>query len=440
MSFPRYPKYKDSGVEWLGEVPEHWDLTRGRRLFVQTREPAKESDQQLSATQKYGVIPQSKFMELEDQKVTLALSGTENFKHVNIDDFVISLRSFQGGIEHSPYQGCVSPAYTIIRPCRSMYPPYWKYLLKSKGYIESLQAVTAGIRDGKNISYEQFGSVMVPIISVPEQRAIASFLDRETAKIDALVAEQQRLIELLQEKRQAVISHAVTKGLNPHASMKDSGIEWLGMVPEHWEVRTLKRLAENIKAGPFGSSLTKDMYVASGYRVYGQEQVIPNDFNLGDYFITADKFKELSQYQVSPGDILISCVGTFGKIAIVPNEAAPGVINPRLLRLRCLNSVSATYLLIILSSLVVFEQFAFLSRGGTMDVINVATLSSIQLVIPPLCEQYEITTFLKAESQKLDCMINEVTHAIDLLQERRTALISAAVTGKINITSVLECT
>ncbi len=120
MSFPRYPKYKDSGVEWLGEVPEHWDLTQGRRLFSQEREPARSTDAQLSATQKYGVVPQSLFMEMEDQKVTLALSGLDNFKHVEADDFVISLRSFQGGIERSKYRGCVSPAYTVLRPVDSI--------------------------------------------------------------------------------------------------------------------------------------------------------------------------------------------------------------------------------------------------------------------------------------------------------------------------------
>ena len=116
MSFPRYPKYKDSGVEWLGQVPEHWNLIQGRRLFSQEREPSKSTDEQLSATQKYGVVPQKLFMEMEDSKVTLALSGIGNFKHVEEDDFVISLRSFQGGIERSKYSGCVSTAYTVLRP------------------------------------------------------------------------------------------------------------------------------------------------------------------------------------------------------------------------------------------------------------------------------------------------------------------------------------
>jgi len=239
MSFPRYERYKDSGVEWLGEVPEGWDLLQGRRLFLQKREPALSDDEQLSVTQKYGVVPQKLFMELEDQKVTLALSGLENFKHVEQDDFVISLRSFQGGIERSQYSGCVSPAYTVLRATRRICAAYYAPLLKSSEYIATLQSITDGIRDGKNISYEQFGQILLPLPPLPEQQIIAAFLDRETGKIDTLVAEQERLIELLKEKRQAVISHAVTKGLDPDTPMKDSGVEWLGEVPEGWTVAAL---------------------------------------------------------------------------------------------------------------------------------------------------------------------------------------------------------
>ena len=230
----------------------------GRRLFSQQREPRQHDDEQLSATQKYGVLPQTLFMQIEDQKVTLALNGLDNFKHVEVDDFVISLRSFQGGIEWSKYSGCVSPAYTVLRPSRSGNAAYLSYTLKSVDYISALQSVTDGIRDGKNIGYDQFGMIGLPFPPIQEQSAIAAFLDRETSKIDSLVAEQEKLIELLKEKRQAVISHAVTKGLDPNVPMKDSGVEWLGEVPEHWEVMQLKHvIAKNtvitygiVQAGP----------------------------------------------------------------------------------------------------------------------------------------------------------------------------------------------
>ena len=191
-----------------------------------------------------------------------------------------------------------------------------------------------------------------------EQVHIGKTLDRETARIDALISKKTRFIELLREKRQALITHAVTKGLDPRVKMKDSRVEWLGEVPEHWEIKRLQFLCASIKAGPFGSALTKDMYVADGYRVYGQEQVIPGDFSIGDYYITPEYFSELVQYAVQPGDVLVSCVGTFGKIAVVPEGVEPGIINPRLIRIRVNQLVSPVYLTMLMRSSVVFEQFS----------------------------------------------------------------------------------
>jgi type I restriction enzyme S subunit len=278
-------------------------------------------------------------------------------------------------------------------------------------------------------------------IAVPpkvEQMSVARFVDRETAKIDALVTEQERLIELLQEKRQAVISHAATKGLNPDAPMKPSSVEWLGDVPAHWAVARLKNLASSVNAGPFGSSLTKDMYVESGYRVYGQEQVIPNDFSVGDYFVSQEKYDELIQYRVAPGDILISCVGTFGKVALVPEGIDPGIINPRLIRLRSGPLITSDYLVQLLRSQVVFEQFASVTRGGTMDVINVGTVKEIVLPVPSLKEQGELLTFMKGELNSASQLESEIKAGVQLLRERRSALISAAVTGQIDVRGLVE--
>ena len=175
------------------------------------------------------------------------------------------------------------------------------------------------------------------------------------------------------------------------------------------------------------------MYVSAGYRVYGQEQVIPEDFSLGDYYISPETFLELSQYEVTSGDILISCVGTFGKIAVVPPWIEPGIINPRLIRFRCNEHVIPSLMTIILRSAVVFEQFAYLSRGGTMDVINIGTLSEINVVVPPQDEQAELVERVNSDSARFDALTKEAETATALLKERRTALIFAAVTGKIDV-------
>jgi type I restriction enzyme S subunit len=438
MSFPRYESYKESGLSWLGKIPSHWGIMQSRRLFSLRKDKATETDRQLTASQKHGVLYQDDYTAIEGQKVVQVITGAEILKHAEPNDFVISMRSFQGGIEWCGYRGSISSAYVMLIPSDTINVRFFSYLFKCKPYIQALQSTSNLVRDGQALRYDNFTLIHLPVLPYLEQQTIAAFLDRETAKIDALIAEQQRLIELLKEKRQSVISHAVTKGLNPNAPMKDSGIEWLGEVPEHWEVTRLKFLMSDIKAGPFGSNLTKDMYVSSGYRIYGQEQVIPNDFSIGDYYITEEKYQELKQYQITTGDILISCVGTFGKIAIVPRDIEPGVINPRLMRLRCSTTVTSEYLVTILRSIVVFEQFSFLSRGGTMDVVNIGTLNEIVLSVPKISEQSTIVRFVKSETAKFDTLTAEAQTAITLLQERRTALISAAVTGKIDVRGLVS--
>ena len=336
------------------------------------------------------------------------------------------------------YGRCIAGFDMVLSCHEAADPMFVQYTLLSK-YLKEGQIDLEKMRAAQpHLNAEELGACLVVFPTVKEQRAIAAFLNRETAKIDALIAEQQRLIALLAEKRQATISHAVTKGLNPDAPLKDSGIEWLGAVPEGWEVKPLKSLTSDIKAGPFGSALTKDMHVSEGYRVYGQEQVIPGDFSIGDYYISPEKYAELQPYAIAEGDILVSCVGTFGKIAIVPKGIEPGIINPRLIRLHCVASVLPEYLTAVLRSNVVFEQFSFLSRGGTMDVINIGTLCGIVLALPPPSEQEQILTFLDRETAKFDTLTTEAQRAITLLQERRTALISAAVTGKIDVRGLVD--
>ncbi|MCE1226249.1 MAG: restriction endonuclease subunit S [Geobacteraceae bacterium] len=436
MSFPHYEKYKDSGVEWLGEVPQEWEVKPVKTVCTYNDEVLDDStpaDYDIDYVEISGVSADRGIMEVTTVPFCAAPSRAR--RRVKDGDVIVStvrtyLRAIAPVVKPADNM-IVSTGFAVVRP-RSVHPAFLGHLLRSEFMISSVISRSVGV-SYPAINASDLVLLKVPLPPLPEQQTIAAFLDRETGKIDALVAEQERLIELLKEKRQAVISHAVTKGLNPDAPMKDSGIEWLGEVPEGWEVKRLKALANSIKAGPFGSALTKDMYVSEGYRVYGQEQVIPGDFTVGDYFINHEKFTDLQQYQVAPGDILISCVGTFGKIAIVPNDIEPGIINPRLLRVRCAESVFAEYFTTLLRSDVVFEQFSFLSRGGTMDIINIGILSEIFLVLPPLEEQTAITTFLDCETARIDTLTGEAYKAIGLLKERRSALISAAVTGKIDV-------
>ncbi len=418
MSFPRYPKYKPSGVEWLGDVPEGWEVAPAKYWIK-------------SASGGTSIKGQCANEAVENLYPGFSASGQDIWLETydfNIPGVVLSAVGARCGktFKADGSWGVVANTHCLFPTKESDRDFIW-YLTNQEDWWEKGGSAQPFVKVSDTLARK---SVFPPL---PEQTAIAAFLDRETAKIDELVAEQRLLMELLKEKRQAVISHAVTQGLNPHAPMKLSGVEWLGDVPGHWEVKKVKFVTASVKAGPFGSALTKDVYVSSGFRVYGQEQVIPNDFTIGDYFITPQKYEELLQYSVLPGDILISCVGTFGKIAIVPRNIEPGIINPRLIRMRCSQVIMTEYLVEVMRSNVTFEQLSSFTRGGTMDVINIGTLSEIFLTLPPMTEQHELLEFIQSETAKLNTLTLEAQRAIDLLQERRTALISAAVTGQIDV-------
>jgi type I restriction enzyme S subunit len=309
--------------------------------------------------------------------------------------------------------------------------------VKSKGYIEALQSMTDGIRDGKNISYQQFGQIIVPVIPLPEQTQIAAFLDRETAKIDELVAEQRRLMELLKEKRQAVISHAVTQGLNPDAPMKPSGIEWLGEVPAHWTVIALKRIADvqtGVAKGKDNSSRTT--ITVPYLRVANVQDGYLDLETVTTIEIPAE---DLERYALKPGDVLMNEGGDFDKLGrghVWDGQIDPCITQNHVFAVRP-RQVSSAWLNAVTGS--DFAQFYFMTRSKQST--NLASISSTNLmelpvILPPVNEQRAILSFIADQTSRFDTLTAEAQRAIDLLQERRTALISAAVTGQIDVRGV----
>ncbi|EMI28467.1 restriction endonuclease subunit S [Rhodopirellula europaea] len=435
ISLAAYESYEPTGSRWLPEIPSQWELLEGKRIFKNRREASREDDDQLAASQQYGVIPQSLMMKMNDAKVMLALQGTSTFRHVEVDDFVISLRSFEGGIEHSAYVGCVSPAYTVLAAQKPIISEYFKFLLKSGPFVAALQSSTDSLRDGKAISYSDFGSLKLPLPPANEQKQIASFLDYETAKIDALIEKQQQLIALLGEKRQAVISHAVTKGLNPDAPMRDSGVEWLGEVPSHWTVAELKRFA------------TVNTGVAKGKNLAGQRTVnVPylRVANVQDGYLELDEVTqidilehELERYRLRPGDVLMNEGGDFDKLGrgdVWEGQIDPCITQNHVFAVRPNEKLLPRWLSRITSSH--YAQFYFKTRSKQST--NLASISSTNLmqlpvVVPPLDEQTAILEFIEHSTEKFDRLLGVADDQVDLLQERRTALISAAVTGKIDV-------
>lgn len=201
---------KDSGNEWLGYIPSHWRVVPAKALFAQSKETRHETDVQLTASQKYGIISQEDYMERQNYKIVLADKGLENWKHVEPNDFIISLRSFQGGLEISYIPGCITWHYIVLKPKAGVEPEYFKWLFKSPRYIQALQRTANFIRDGQDLRFSNFVQVPLPLIPMDEQKEIAEYLNKETARIDSIIADITEQIEKLKEYRQSVISEVVT--------------------------------------------------------------------------------------------------------------------------------------------------------------------------------------------------------------------------------------
>ena len=404
-----YAEYKDSGSQWLGDIPSKWIIFDGKRVFKNRRELALDVDEQLAASQKYGVVPQSLMMKLNDSKVMLALKGTSSFRHVEKNDFVISLRSFEGGIEHSNYGGCVSPAYTVLNATKNIAPRFYRYLFKSNPFIAALQSTTDSLRDGKSITYEQFGAIPLVLPTVDEQEKIANFLDHETAKIDTLIEKQQRLIKLLKEKRQAVISHAVTKGLNPNAPMRDSGVEWLGEVPAHWDVVPLKRAIE----------LQRGHDLPSDSRTEGEYPVVSSGGSISTH----------NEYRAKGPGIVTGRYGTIGEFYLIESDYWP--LNTSLYSVNT-HGNDVKYLWYMLHN--IKHLFVLNSLKSAVPGVDRNDLHPERIAIPnDNHEQKSIVEFLDEKLEQLSNVEQKANKMIGLMLERRTALISAAVTGKIDV-------
>jgi len=438
MSFPRYPDYKHSGVEWLGEVPAHWEVGQSRRLFALRNERALEADKQLTASQEHGVIYQEDFIRIEGRRVVEVIKGADILKHVEPNDFVISMRSFQGGIEWCNLSGCISSAYVMLVPCKRIHCPFFAYLLKSQSYIQALQTTSNLVRDGQALRYDNFTKVDLPLVPMNEQSQIATFLDRETVKIDELVTEQRRLMELLKEKRQAVISHAVTKGLNPDAPMKPSGIEWLGEVPAHWTVASVRRVVWRIEQGwspdcfgrpaePDEWGVVKSGCVNRGVFVEQENKALPE---------TLDPIPE---FEIHEGDVLMSRASgsaeLVGSTAYIKATRPKLMLSDKIFRIRLGPIIDREFFVAVFNSRVLRSQIerAISGAEGLANNLPQSAMKAFFCVIPSIDEQQKIVRFLANETAKFDTLTAEAQRAIDLLQERRTALISAAVTGQIDV-------
>ena len=420
-----YPAYKPSGVDWLGDVPEHWDVRRTKTLIRERSEKGRPSEALLAATQTKGVVRKEQY----ENRTVLALKDLHLLKLVKIGDFVISLRSFQGGIEYAREQGIISPAYTILYPMDSSLHDYLALLFKSKPYLENLTLHVTGIRQGQNIDYSELSRSYLPLPPYPEQAAIVRYVDHADRRIRRYVTAKRKLIALLEEERQAVINQAVIRGLDPNARLKPSGVEWLGDVPEHWEVTALYH--------KYSQSLGK---MLDSKRIKG-DHLLPylrnidiqwDRINIDDLPTMDIPPSEYDRYTVRPGDLLVCEGGEVGRSALWSGELAICGFQKALHRLRPRRGDAPRFMHYVLHAASNRDVF---SDGHVSTIAHLTgdKLRTHRFQFPPLHEQADIVKYLDRATADTDAAIARARRQIELVQEYRTRLIADVVTGTLDV-------
>lgn len=442
MSVAPYPEYKDSGVEWIGAIPKPWSAKRLSFLF---RVIGSGTTPPTDGGSYYdGELPWVTTGELREagisdtaKKLTYdALTAFSTLRMYPPGTLLIAMYGATiGRLGWLSVSACTNQACCALAAPQGVIPRFAFFALLAANEALILLASGGG---QPNINQEKIRAFRLPMPSLIEQEAIAAFLDQETGKIDALVAEQERLIALLKEKRQAVISQAVTKGLNPNAPMKDSGIEWLGQVPAHWRVG---------KVGHFchlrsGFAFASDAFGVEGIAVVRMNNLRRGKLDLGD----AARVPEsacVDAASLTEGDLVWGMSGSTGETGSLGNYARvsaddlPCQLNQRVGRFEIREDALETeFLELLIQTNYFYEQIMLFVTGTAQYNVSAGQVQSCIVAVPSINEQRQLSAFIRDELAKIDTLTTEATQAITLLRERRAALISAAVTGKIDVRSL----
>ena len=442
MKYKKYRKFKDSGVEWLGEVPDHWSTPKLKLFINTTKGFAFKSDDFIEDG-----IPVVKMTEIKNgtiNKSSVFLPSEFRISHkqvlLNTDDIIVSTVGSSAEVKNSAvgqigivpkeHNGSLLNQNTVIfSPNKQLSKYYLPYILKSQAYREHLDLHAHGTANQASLNLTDMLKFIFPFPPFKEQQQIAKFLDNATQKMDTLIQKQENLIKLLKEKRQAVISHAVTRGLNPDVKFKDSGVEWLGEVPEHWGISKLKYLGNAIIGLTYSPSniveYSKGTLVLRSSNIQNGKLV----FNDNVYVNAEIPIKLITK----ENDIVIcSRNGSrrlIGKNAKVTKDTAGHSFGAFTTVYRSKYNNFIFY--ILNSSLFTFQSGRFLTT--TINQLTTGTLNTFEVPFPSIEEQKEIVNYLDDKTKKIDTLIKKATKSIKLLKEKRTALISAAVTGKIDV-------
>lgn len=418
---------KDSGIEWIGYTPEDWNFIRGKYIFEQRCEKGNRANLQLlSPTQKYGVIPQTHYEEITGMRAVKLNEQIDlnQLKTIHKGDYCISLRSFQGGFEYSEYEGVVSPAYQVFYKKINVVDGFYKYLFKDGSFINKMNSYTMSLRDGKNIAFSDFGNTYLPFPPIDEQNKIAAYLDNKCGEIDAITAKIQEQINTLEEYKKSVISEAVTKGLNPNAEMKDSGIEWIGKIPANWDVHPIYSYfterkhknslgrENNLLSLSYGKIRRKDINTNGG--------LLPESFNT--YNI------------IEAGDIIIRPTDLQNDKRSLRTGLSHehGIITSAYIALRPNKDVNSRYFHYLLYTYDI--QKVFYNMGnGVRQGLNFSEFAKLMVFAPSPTEQQKIADYLDSQCSQVEEAIADKQKQIETLEEYKKTLIYEYVTGKKEI-------
>lgn len=416
---------KDSGIEWIGQVPNNWKLKKGKYLFKQHNNRGNlKCLQLLSPSQKFGVIPQTLLEELTTQNVVKVSekANLNDFKTVHVGDFCISLRSFQGGFEYSRYEGVVSPAYQIFSAIGdNLCDGYYRYLFKDKSFIDKMNSYTMTLRDGKNIAFDDFGNTYIPVPPKSEQEKIANFLDSKCFEIDAISADIQKEIEILEQYKRSLVFEAISKGINGEKTANASSDIWKE-IPQSWKLVDIKYLFEIVKriAGREGYNILS--VTQKGLKV---KDISGNQGQIAENY-SGYQFVFPSDYVMNHMDLLtgwIDCSDQFG------------VTSPdyRVFRLRDKTQNDTEYYKYVMQCCYMCRIFYSLGQGvSTLGRwrLQTSAFMNFKVPVPPLHEQKEIARYLNDKCKEIELSIEQKRKQLELLSAYKKSLIYEYVTGK----------
>lgn len=430
-----YPAYKPSGVPWLGDVPEHWEVRRLKYTASINDEALPETtdpDYEFSYVDIGNVDAAKGIIATETYRFEAAPSRARRIVRDG-DTIVSTVRTYLRAI--APIRDAdgsliVSTGFAVVRP-RKLDSGFLSYALRAPSFVETIVSRSTGV-SYPAINASEVGNIGVTLPPLDEQKAIAAFLDRETARIDALIEKKRRQIELLQEKRSALISHAITKGLNPNAPMRESGVEWLGKVPKHWDVKRLRQITPRLSVGLV---INPSTYVDDNGEIpffFGSDVREFALLPVKARRITHESSEKISGSRLHAGDIVTVRVGAPGVSAVVPADL-DGANCASMMITRRSSAFDSRWLCYVFNSGWGRFQVDRVAYGAAQKQFNISHAREFVYPVPPLHEQRAMSEFLDHEYWRHDALIAKVEQSLAVLREHRTALISAAVTGRIDV-------